>query len=81
VTFPGLKTAVRITMFKSAVPFNARNPIVPEYTPRAEVSSLSRISMVRIFGAPVIDPPGNALRMQSTTVTSSRSLPRTVLTS
>jgi hypothetical protein len=39
------------------------------------------ISMVRIFGAPVIDPPGNALRMQSIVVTSGLSRPRTVLTS
>ena len=29
-SFPSLNTAVRMTMFRSAVPFNPRNPIVPE---------------------------------------------------
>ena len=36
------------------------------------------ISIVRSFGAPVIEPPGKAARMQSTRSASSRSRPRTV---
>ncbi len=39
------------------------------------------ICMVRIFGAPVIDPPGNAARTHRTAETSGRSVARTVLTS
>jgi hypothetical protein len=39
------------------------------------------ISIVRSFGAPVIDPPGNVARMASIVVASSRSRPRTVVTS
>ena len=39
------------------------------------------ISNVRSFGAPVIEPPGKAARMQSIAVASSRSRPRTVVTS
>ena len=39
------------------------------------------ISIVRSFGAPVIDPPGNVARMQSARSTSSRSSPRIVDTS
>ena len=36
------------------------------------------ISMVRFFGAPVIDPPGKQARIPSGGSTSSRSWPRTV---
>ena len=36
------------------------------------------ISIVRIFGAPVIEPPGKAARTQSTADTPFRSFPRTV---
>ena len=39
------------------------------------------ISIVRFFGAPVIEPPGKHARMQSGGSTSSRSWPRTVETS
>ena len=39
------------------------------------------ICIVRIFGAPVIDPPGNVARTQPTAETSGRSVPRTVDTS
>ena len=39
------------------------------------------ISIVRSFGAPVIEPPGNAARTQSIASAPSRSLPRTVETS
>ena len=39
------------------------------------------ISSVRSFGAPVIEPPGKAARTQSIAVASSRSRPRTVVTS
>ena len=38
------------------------------------------ISIVRSFGAPVIEPPGNAALKQSVAVTSGRRHPRTVLT-
>ena len=49
--------------------------------PRA-VASTSRItSIVRSFGAPVIDPAGNSARSAPTVETSSRSRPRTVETS
>jgi hypothetical protein len=39
------------------------------------------ISMVRSFGAPVIEPPGKAARMQSTALRSGRSRAVTVLVS
>ena len=39
------------------------------------------ISIVRIFGAPVIDPPGKAARTHSTTDASALRVPRTVDTS
>ena len=39
------------------------------------------ISIVRSFGAPVIEPPGNVARIASTMSTSSRSRPRIVETS
>ena len=74
-------TAVRITMFKSAEPFKPKKPITPEYTPLASCSNRSIISIVLILGAPVIEPPGKALRMQSIAVIPSRKCPRIVVTS
>lgn len=41
---------------------------------------LSRISMLRLFGAPVIEPPGKAERIQSMADLSMRRIPWTVLT-
>ena len=70
-----------MTMLRSAVPLTDRKPSAPEYTPRGPASSRSMISIVRSFGAPVIEPPGNAARMQSIAVASSRRRPRTVVTS
>ena len=77
----GDATSVRMTMLRSAVPLTDRNPSAPEYTPRGPDSSRSMISIVRSFGAPVIEPPGNAARMQSIADASSRRRPRTVVTS
>ena len=48
--------------------------------PRGPLSKRSMISKVRSFGAPVMDPPGNNDRMQSTTSQSGERAPRTVLT-
>jgi hypothetical protein len=39
------------------------------------------ISIVRSFGAPVIEPPGNIARTQPTADTPGRNVPRTVDTS
>ena len=39
------------------------------------------ISMVRVLGAPVMEPPGKVARRQSAMVASGRLKPRTVLTS
>ena len=51
-------------------------------TPRAaSASTRSMISIVRSFGAPVIEPAGNSARSAATVSTSSRRCPRTVETS
>ena len=63
VTLRGVTTAVRIATARSAAPLSASHPIPPAYTPRgAPSSSTSQIAIVRRFGAPVIDPGGNAAR-------------------
>lgn len=43
VTPPSWNTAVRMTMLRSKVSLKPRKPMQPEYTPRAQPSSLSRI--------------------------------------
>lgn len=80
-TRPGDTTSVLIVMLRSAPPASEKYPIAPEYTPRWPSSSVSMSSIVRSFGAPVIDPPGNAARTQSTGCTPAASRARTVLTS
>src|SRR3989304_4567239 len=57
--------AVRMAMFSSILPENPMNPIAPVYRPRAVGSTSSMISMARIFGAPVMEPPGKVARRQS----------------
>ena len=47
---------------------------------RGAGSSSSMISTARIFGAPVIEPPGNVARSSSASPTPARSVPRTVET-
>src|SRR5215211_3775044 len=77
----GVSTAVRITTLRSARPSTVRYPSAPEYTPRALDSSSSSSSIVRIFGAPVIEPGGKHARTASIADTPDRSRPRTVVTS
>src|SRR3954468_10462429 len=56
----------------------ARKPIVPVYTPRGESSSSEMISIVRTFGAPVIEPDGKIARITSTNVVAGSSEALTV---
>ena len=74
-------TIVRITIDRSIAPSREKYPTAPEYTPRGPCSSRSMISIVRIFGAPVMEPPGNAARTASTAVLPGASRQLTVLTS
>src|SRR5699024_8253681 len=53
-------TRVRMTTLRSTAPFSEKYPKAPLYTPRGPDSRASMIPMVRSFGAPVIEPGGNA---------------------
>ena len=70
-----------MTTPRSARPSPDTQPNAPAYTPRGDASTPSMTSIVRSFGAPVIDPAGKSARSASTVPTSSRSRPRTVETS
>ena len=50
---------------RSKSPAGSNQPIAPQYGPRRTGSSSSMISIARIFGAPVIDPPGKVARSTS----------------
>ena len=49
-------------MLVCIAPSGPIQPRAPVYGPRRTGSSPSRISIARIFGAPVIEPPGNVGR-------------------
>lgn len=69
-------------MLKSAAPSTPRKPMLPEYTPRdLPRSKRSIISIVRRFGAPVMEPPGNAAATASSAPQPGLSRPRIVETS
>ena len=70
-----------MTTPRSARPSAASQPNAPAYAPRGVSSTSAITSIVRSFGAPVIDPAGNSARSAPTVLTSSRSRPRTVETS
>lgn len=56
--------------------------MLPEYTPLdLPRSKRSMISMVRCFGAPVMEPPGNAATIASSAPHPGLNFPRTVDTS
>ena len=57
-------TSVRIRIEVAIAPSGPIQPSAPVYGPRRTGSSSRRISIARIFGAPVIEPPGNAARKQ-----------------
>ena len=56
-------------------------PTLPLYTPRGPGSRVSMISTVRNFGAPVMDPGGNAAATHAAVGTPALFVPRTVDTS
>jgi len=64
-------------MAVSRFPERSTYPTAPAYGPRAVGSSVSMISMARIFGAPETVPWGNVARRTSTGPTPGRSLPET----
>ncbi len=68
-------------MPRSALPSSPSQPIAPAYGPRAVVSTSAMISIVRSFGAPVIEPPGKSACTAAMLLTSGRSRPRIVVTS
>ena len=80
VAFASRNTIVRIGMLKSIAPVADTYPMAPQYTPRGARSSSAIISIARIFGAPVIEPPGNAARNRSNPSAPSRNTPVTVET-
>ena len=57
-------TSVRIRIEVAIAPSGPIQPSAPVYGPRRVGSSSRRISIARIFGAPVIEPPGNDAREQ-----------------
>ena len=58
-------TSVRMRIEVAIAPSGPIQPSAPVYGPRRTGSSPRRISMARIFGAPVIDPPGKAAASRS----------------
>ena len=58
-------TNVRIRMLEPSRPSGPSHRAQPVYGPRRTGSRVSRISIARIFGAPVIEPPGNAAASRS----------------
>src|SRR5699024_7658040 len=53
-------TRVRMTTLRSTAPFSEKYPKAPLYAPLGPDSRSSMIPLVRSFGAPVIEPGGNA---------------------
>ena len=58
-------TNVRIRMLVPIAPSGPSQPAMPVYGPRRTGSSRSSSSIARIFGAPVIEPPGNEAASRS----------------
>ena len=58
-------TNVRMRMLVCIAPSGPIQPSAPVYGPRRTGSRPSRISMARIFGAPVIEPPGKLAASRS----------------
>ena len=78
----GLTAHVRMTTFTSNAPLTEKNPNPPLYGPLgAPLSNASIMSIVRLFGAPVMLPPGNAARTHRAGLTSRRLVAVTVETS
>ena len=73
-------TKVRMTMLVCIAPSGPIQPMAPVYGPRRTGSRPSRISIARIFGAPVIEPPGNDAASRSNASRSSARTPVTVET-
>ena len=73
-------TKVRIRMLVCIAPSGPIQPSAPVYGPRRTGSRPSRISIARILGAPVIDPPGNDAARRSNASRPSSSSPVTVET-
>ena len=73
-------TNVRMTMLVCIAPSGPIQPMAPVYGPRRTGSSPSRISIARIFGAPVIEPPGNDAASRSKASRPSARTPVTVET-
>ncbi len=71
-------TKVRIRMLVCIAPSGPIQPSAPVYGPRRTGSRPSRISMARIFGAPVIEPPGKLAASRSKASRPSASRPVTV---
>src|SRR5205085_1475103 len=65
---------------RSKSPFGRIVPRAPIEAPRPTGSSAAMWSTAAIFGAPVIEPPGNVAARISARPASSRSVPSTVLT-
>ena len=68
-------TNVRMRIDVAIAPSGPIQPSAPVYGPRRTGSSSSRISIARIFGAPVIEPPGNAAAQQVERVAARRQPP------
>ena len=77
---PSATAKVRIVSASSKSPFGQMRPSAPIEAPRPTGSSAAIWSIAAIFGAPVIEPPGNVASSSSVSVTSSRSVPSTVET-
>ena len=73
-------TNVRMTMLVCIAPSGPIQPMAPVYGPRRTGSRPSRISIARIFGAPVIEPPGNEAARRSKASRSGARTPVTVET-
>ncbi len=67
-------------MLVCIAPSGPNQPMAPVYGPRRTGSRPSRISIARIFGAPVIEPPGNEAASRSKASWSSSRTPVTVET-
>src|SRR5262245_49808188 len=79
-TRPAAAAKVRIVRARSRSPFGRTTPSAPIEAPRPTGSSAAMWSIAAIFGAPVIDPPGNVASISSAKPTPSLSRPSTVET-
>src|ERR1019366_7976654 len=71
------RKSVRIKILNVRSPLNPIQPREPVYGPRLCGSSLWMISIARIFGHPVMVPPGKLARKRSSQVFPGTSVPRT----